>query len=75
MFDYDEYDLKSVISVMSEALLTDELIQMVANVKNIKCTWLKAVSYPDTRHLIKGSTVKPRKMPVYFIFSVMGWRF
>jgi len=25
MFDYDEYDLKSVISVMSEALLIDEL--------------------------------------------------
>lgn len=25
MFDYDEYDLKSVISVMSEALLIDEI--------------------------------------------------
>jgi len=25
MYDYDEYDLKSVISVMSEALLIDEL--------------------------------------------------
>jgi len=25
MFDYDEYDLKSVISVMSEALLIDDL--------------------------------------------------
>ena len=25
MFDYDEYDLKSVVSVMSEALLIDEL--------------------------------------------------
>ena len=25
MFDYDDYDLKSVISVMSEALLIDEL--------------------------------------------------
>lgn len=26
MFDYDQYDLKSVISVMSEALLIDELM-------------------------------------------------
>lgn len=25
MYDYDEYDLKSVVSVMSEALLVDEL--------------------------------------------------
>ena len=25
MFDYDDYDLKSVISVMTEALLIDEL--------------------------------------------------
>lgn len=25
MFDYDEYDIKSVLSVMSEALLIDEL--------------------------------------------------
>lgn len=25
IFDYDEYDIKSVISVMSEALLIDEL--------------------------------------------------
>lgn len=24
----------------------------------MKCTGLKTVSYPDTRHLIKGSTVK-----------------
>ena len=44
------------------------------NVKNMKCTGLKAVSYPDTRKQIKGSTAKPRTMPVYFIFSVMGWR-
>lgn len=43
---------------------------LVHNVKNMKCTGLKAVSYPDTRHLIKGSTAKPRTMPVYFIFSV-----
>jgi len=26
IFDYDEYDMKSVISVMSEALLIDELV-------------------------------------------------
>ena len=25
MFDYDEYDIKSVLSVMAEALLTEEL--------------------------------------------------
>ena len=25
---------------------------------NMKCTGLKAVSYPDARHLIKGSTVQ-----------------
>ena len=31
-----------------------------ANVKNMKCTGLKAVSYPDTQYLIKGSTVKTR---------------
>lgn len=31
---------------------------IVTNVKNMKCTGLKAVSYPDTRHLIKGSTVQ-----------------
>lgn len=31
---------------------------MFANVKNMKCTGLKAVSYPDTRKLIKGSAVK-----------------
>ena len=31
---------------------------VTANVKNMKCTGLKAVSYPDTRHLIKGSTVQ-----------------
>jgi hypothetical protein len=30
------------------------------NVKNMKCTGLKAVSYPDTLHLIKGSTVQIR---------------
>jgi len=28
------------------------------NVKNMKCTGLKAVSYPDTRMIIKGSTVQ-----------------
>lgn len=32
--------------------------KITANVKNMKCTGLKAVSYPDTRHLIKGSTVQ-----------------
>jgi len=48
--------------------------ELAANVKNMKCTGLKAVSYPDTQHLIKGSTVQLRTMPVYFIFSVMGWR-
>ena len=47
---------------------------MAYNVKNMKCTGLKTVSYPDTQHLIKGSTVQLRTMPVYFIFSVMGWR-
>jgi hypothetical protein len=26
----------------------------------MKCTGLKAVSYPDTQHLIKGSTVQIR---------------
>jgi len=40
----------------------------------MKCTGLKAVSYPDTQHLIKGNTVQTRTIPVYFIFSVMGWR-
>ena len=33
-------------------------IRVAYNVKNMKCTGLKAVSYPDTQHLIKGSTVK-----------------
>ena len=28
------------------------------NVKNMKCTGLKAVSYPDTQMIIKGSTVQ-----------------
>ena len=31
---------------------------ITVNVKNIKCTGLKAVSYPDTRMIIKGSTVQ-----------------
>jgi hypothetical protein len=31
---------------------------IVPNVKNMKCTGLKAVSYPDTQHLIKGNTVQ-----------------
>jgi len=30
------------------------------NVENMKCTGLKAVSYPDTQHLNKGSTVQTR---------------
>ena len=34
-----------------------KLKNIAPNVKNMKCTGLKAVSYPDTRHLIKGSTV------------------
>ena len=29
MYDYDEYDIKSVISVMSNALLTEELLKDV----------------------------------------------
>ena len=33
---------------------------ITANVKNMKCTGLKSVSYPDTRMIIKGSTVKIR---------------
>ena len=49
-------------------------VALVYNVKNIKCTGLKAVSYPDTRKLIKGSTVQLRTTPVCFIFDVMGWR-
>ena len=31
---------------------------LCANVKNMKCTGLKAVSYPDTRKQFKGSTVQ-----------------
>jgi hypothetical protein len=33
---------------------------MFYNVKNMKCMGLKAVSYPDARHFIKGSTVQTR---------------
>ena len=33
---------------------------MVANVKNMRCTGLKAVSYPNTRIIIKGNTVQMR---------------
>ena len=33
---------------------------MTHNVKNMKCTGLKVVSYPDTKHLIKGNTVQTR---------------
>ena len=33
---------------------------MAHNGKNMKCTGLKAVSYPDTRKQIKGSTVQTR---------------
>ena len=47
------------------------VVLMQHNVKNMKCTGLKAVSYPNTRHLIKGSTVKHAITPVYFIFGVM----
>lgn len=36
----------------------------------MKCTGLKAVSYPDTRHLIKGSTVKTCTDPPIFIHIV-----
>jgi hypothetical protein len=44
---------------------------MVArNVKNMKCTGLKAVSYPDAQHLIKVVPLKHALTPVYFIFSV-----
>lgn len=40
----------------------------------MKCTGLTTVSYPDAQIINKGSTVQLRTMPVYFIFSVMGWR-
>jgi hypothetical protein len=33
---------------------------MPHNVKNMECTGLKAVSYPDTRMIIKGNTVQTR---------------
>ena len=35
-----------------------ELKALVYNGGNMKCTGLKAVSYPDTQQLIKGNTVK-----------------
>lgn len=34
MYDYDEYDLKSVLTVMAEALLTDELTRGTADNPN-----------------------------------------
>jgi len=46
------------------------LEQLVANVKNMKCTGLKAVSYPDTRMIIKAVPYNLALTPVYFIFSV-----
>ena len=33
---------------------------MSHNVKNMKCTGLKVVSYPDTQNLIKGNTIQLR---------------
>ena len=49
-------------------------LKLVPNVKNMKCTGLKAVSYPDTRKKIKGSTVQFSTDTRIFLFSVMGWR-
>lgn len=39
-------------------------VVLVITVKNMKCTGLKAVSYPDTRKLIKGNTVQTRTIGV-----------
>ncbi len=36
----------------------DVFLRLPLTVDNMKCTGLKAVSYPDTEHLIKGNTVQ-----------------
>ena len=63
------------MNLVKNAMQLNDSGSITANVKNMKCTGLKSVSYPDTRMMIKGSTVKYALTPVYFIFGVRHSKF
>ena len=48
------------MNLVKNAMQLNDSGSITANVKNMKCTGLKAVSYPDTVKQIKGSIVQIR---------------